>query len=525
MLALCWTAAVCHADEHAAVAPYLANDVSSVLYFDLDKLKLPTIAEELEKLNLIPESELPEAKRQTTAIQAKLDEVFKRGARRAYLLVRVSDFFQGGPTLVVEVAEEGQAQAVAEWLTQWAANADALGDAAAYLPKTFVADGSAVVGAGSQQRLAKVRAKQDSRRPEAIEALAALGGAHIGWVAFGDSDSRRVVREMFPQLPAPFMEIDGKLLADGLKWIGVTFTLPPDPTVTVSINASSEEVAGLLSQAVDKVDVLAKGYLLKEMLDGPPAHKLQAKEILPVLSLLKSTTEGTQLSLTFGDNAEEKQFLRNMLPVFAKEAMTKASLNARMNRFKQIVLGIFNYESAKGSFPAAASYSDEGKPLLSWRVLILPYVDQVGLYKEFHLDEPWDSDHNRKLIERMPDIYADPDLTVRTTLEKGRTTYVLPVGKGMIFESKELPSLRGVTDGTSNTILTVEVVPERAVIWTQPADWEVDLNKPLEGITRNDREFFTVGMADGSVRIMPKATKESEFKALLTRAGNEPITH
>jgi hypothetical protein len=287
-------------------------------------------------------------------------------------------------------------------------------------------------------------------------------------------------------------------------------------------------VAGLLSQAVDKVDVLAKGYLLKEMLDGPPAHKLQASEILPLLPMLKPTTEGTQLSLTFGDDAKEKQFLRNMLPVFAKEAMTKASLNARMNQFKQIVLGIFNYESARGSFPAAASYSDEGKPLLSWRVLILPYTNEPGaveLWKQFKLDEPWDSDHNRKLIERMPDIYADPDLTVRTTLEKGRTTYVLPVGKGMIFESKEPPRLRDATDGISNTILAVEVVPERAVVWTQPADWEVDLNKPLEGIARSDREFFTVVMADGSVRIMPKATKESEFKALLTRAGNEPITH
>jgi hypothetical protein len=159
VLALCGSAVAARADEHAAVAPYLANDVSSVVYFNLDKLKLPAIAEEVEKLNLILESELEEAKRQTTAIQAKIDDMINLGARRAYLLVRVSDFFEGGPTLVVEVAKEDQAKAVADLLTQWAAKADALGDVAAYLPTTFVADGGVVVGARSQQRLEKVRVK------------------------------------------------------------------------------------------------------------------------------------------------------------------------------------------------------------------------------------------------------------------------------------------------------------------------------------------------------------------------------
>jgi hypothetical protein len=525
VLALCSSAAVSRADEHAAVTPYLANDVSSVVYFDLDKLKLPAIAAELEKLSLIPESELAEAKRQTTAIQAKLDEMIKLGTRRAYLLVRVSDFFEGGPTLVVEVAEEGEAQAVADWLTQWAAKADALGDAAAYLPKAFVADGGVVVGAGSQQRLAKVRAKQESRRQEAIEALAGLDGVDAGWVAFGDADSRRVVREVFPQLPAPFAEIDGKLLADHLKWLAVTLKLPPDPTVTVAFQASEPEAAAVLENSAAKGLTLAKGMLMAEKLNGPPVHKERAQALLPLLSKLTPRKEDSRLSITFGDDAEEKAVLQDYLPKVVKGAQTKTALYQRMNQFKQITLGMLNYEDTHKALPTAASYDANGKPLLSWRVHILLYVGEDPLYKQFKLDEPWDSEHNRKLIERMPAIYADPDPFVRAALEKGHTTFVVPVGEGLVFGGKEGTKYRDIKDGTSNTILVVDVPPEKAVVWTKPEDWEVNLDDPLSGLKREDREWFTAGYADGHVSIHSLKNEPSVIRALLTPNGGETIDH
>ncbi|MBA3484976.1 MAG: hypothetical protein H0T51_24530, partial [Pirellulales bacterium] len=266
------------AAEHAAIAPYLADDVSSVVYLDLAKFNLPAIAAEMERLKLIPDNHLESSKKETIVIQGIYDQLPTLGARRAYLLVRASDIFQGGPVLIVEVAEEGQSQAVADWLKSWVAEAQMLGDVAAYLPKECEAHGKVVVGAASLERIkAIVVSRDDSPRPEALAALTAASDADAGWVAFGDADSRRVVREMFPQLPAPFMEIDGKLLADGLKWIGVTCQLPPEPRLSVTFEAAAPETAATLSQAIEKAVELAKAFLMKEMIDGPPAHQARAK--------------------------------------------------------------------------------------------------------------------------------------------------------------------------------------------------------------------------------------------------------
>ena len=529
LLAVNQQAALSRAHDHAAIAPYLADDVSSVVYLDLGRLKLPAIVDEMEKLGLIPETEREEVKQQTAAVQAKFDELTKLGARRAYLLVRVSDFFEG-PTLVVQVEEAGQAQAVADWLAALAEKAGVLGDAAAYVPREFVAEGSIVVGAGSSERLKKATAKRAGPpRAGAVEALAVLDGADLGWVAFGDDDSRRVVREMFPQLPAPFMEIDGKLLADGLKWIAVTATLPPDPTVSVALSAADHETARLLENSAGKGLVMAKGLLMAERLSGPPVHKERAEALLPLLTRLAPRVNGSQLSITFGDDDEEKAILHDYLPKVIQGAQAHAHQTARLQQFKQIGLAMHNYASTanRGTFPSAASYDGEGRPLLSWRVHLLPYTgDPADLerYKKFRLDEPWDSDHNRALIAETPSAYKDPDPRVRAILKPGETTYAVPVGEGTIFDGREGTSLHAITDGTSNTILAVEVAPERAVVWTKPDDWQVDLSDPLRGVKRADRDFFTALLADGSVQTLQNSTPPEKMRALLTRAGGEPAS-
>jgi hypothetical protein len=324
-------------------------------------------------------------------------------------------------------------------------------------------------------------------------------------------------------MPAPFAEIDGKLLADQLKWLAVTLKLPPEPTVTFAVQTSEPETAAVLENSAAKGLTLAKGMLMAEKLNGPPVHKERAQALLPLLSTLAPRKEDSRLSITFGDDAEEKAVLQDYLPKVVKGAQAKSHQMARMNQFKQISLGMLNYESAQKSYPPAANYSPDSRPLLSWRVLILPYVGEQALYHEFKFDEPWDSEHNRKLIERMPAIYADPDRFVRAALEKGHTTYVVPVGEGLVFGRREGTTISEVKDGTSNTVLVVEVVPERAVPWTQPADWEVDLSNPLDGVKRSDRDFFTATFCDGSAHTLQNAIEPAKLRAILTRAGKEVV--
>src|SRR5205085_10353231 len=103
----------------------------------------------------------------------------------------------------------------------------------------------------------------------------------------------------------------------------------------------------------------------------------------------------------------------SMCRAIAQQSFTRAAAAAfrtdSSNHLKQIALAIQSYRAAEKHFPPAGIRDKNGQPLLSWRVAILPRIEEAGLYKEFHLDEPWDSEHNRKLIERMPDVYKSPD--------------------------------------------------------------------------------------------------------------------
>jgi hypothetical protein len=130
----------------------------------------------------------------------------------------------------------------------------------------------------------------------------------------------------------------------------------------------------------------------------------------------------------------------------AREAARRAQCT---NNLKQVALAMHNYESSNNAFPAPAIVGKDGKPLLSWRVAILPYIEQVALYKKFHLDEPWDSPHNKGLIGEMPLTYVCPS---RRNPQPGTTTYRVFVGKGAFFEMGQPTALASITDGTSNTI-------------------------------------------------------------------------
>ncbi len=153
----------------------------------------------------------------------------------------------------------------------------------------------------------------------------------------------------------------------------------------------------------------------------------------------------------------------------------------RANQMKQLNLALLKYHQATEHFPAHAIYSDDGKPLLSWRVAILPYIEQQALHARFHLDEPWDSEHNRALIPEMPALLLDP--SSKLALEQGKTRYVGPVGKGLVFNGTD----RGIslTDDTATIITLLQVNDPHAVIWTKPKDWTYDEKEPLHGLDGN----------------------------------------
>jgi hypothetical protein len=162
-------------------------------------------------------------------------------------------------------------------------------------------------------------------------------------------------------------------------------------------------------------------------------------------------------------------------------------------------------------------YSKEGKPLLSWRVAILPYIEQDQLYKQFKLDEPWDSEHNRKLISKMPETYAVGEHNQKQNTTPFRA--FVGIGTGMEF-NKDL-RFTDYQDGTSNTLGFVEAA--ESVIWTKPYDLEYQPQKPLPHFGKNFDNVFLAANMDGSIRVIPHSTPEATLRALITRNGSEKI--
>jgi prepilin-type processing-associated H-X9-DG protein len=202
----------------------------------------------------------------------------------------------------------------------------------------------------------------------------------------------------------------------------------------------------------------------------------------------------------------------------AREAARRAQC---INNLKQIALAMHDYFSANGAFPMPAITDKDGKPLLSWRVAILPYIEQAELYNKFKLDEPWDSPHNKALLKEMPPTYLCPS---RRSVEPNTTTYRVFVGPSAMFESGQATDLTTVTDGTSNTILVVEA--REAVPWTKPDVLEFDPQaKPsLFGAGSPHPGGFNATFGDGSVRFLKNSINLNVFKALVTRNGGEVVS-
>jgi hypothetical protein len=202
----------------------------------------------------------------------------------------------------------------------------------------------------------------------------------------------------------------------------------------------------------------------------------------------------------------------------APAASTPEQLQASANNLKNLALAMHNYHDQNGHFPPAAVISKDGKPLVSWRVLLLPYLDQEKLFREFKLDQPWDSDHNKKLLARMPDVYAAPR---GKTKETHTTFYQLFTGKGTIFDGQRGARIVDITDGTSNTILIIEA--GTAVPWTKPADLVYDAKKPLPRLGGIFPEGLHFAFADGSARFCKTRFPEPVMRALITRNGGEIV--
>lgn len=201
-----------------------------------------------------------------------------------------------------------------------------------------------------------------------------------------------------------------------------------------------------------------------------------------------------------------------------------ASRSTSMNNLKQIMLAMHNYHDTYQMFPAAAVVNKKGTRLLSWRVSILPFIEQNPLYQQFKLDEPWDSENNKKLVAQMPKTYADMRAENAAELAReGKTFYKAIVGKDAALDWIQSMNIAKIADGSSNTIAVVS--GGDPVIWSKPDDIEFDVEKKLPDLSK-PFGVLLAAFCDGSVQtIGPKTLMdEKKLKALFTAAGGEVVS-
>ncbi|MGN6546646.1 MAG: DUF1559 family PulG-like putative transporter, partial [Aureliella sp.] len=314
------------------------------------------------------------------------------------------------------------------------------------------------------------------------------------------------------------------------------------PTPLISALVTSRTVKSWAGDDLDSSPALAESLVSLKSIsletELPPAHAELRIAAQSAEAARKTTDFVNQLfQARVPDQATQLELAADGRNIVLKSDSLKRSIalaqslvklfgpdrtRAHMNNMKRIALALHNFESANGRLPPQALTDKAGKRLLSWRVLILPYLEEGKLYNEFHLDEPWDSEHNLKLAQLIPSVYND----VSPQTNPPRTRIVAPLTADSAFGRPGEPiRLQDVDDGINATVWFVQADKGHAVVWTKPEDVAIDADNPLSSILdadHSDRPVIT-SLMDGSVHAMSLEFLKKEFLPLLSVQGGEVI--
>ncbi len=226
----------------------------------------------------------------------------------------------------------------------------------------------------------------------------------------------------------------------------------------------------------------------------------------------------------------------------ARDAARRA---ASSNNLKFLAIAAHNFHDTHNTFPPAVVIGPDGKPWHSWRVLLLPYLEENTLYRQYDFSQPWDSPKNLAVAEKMPKVFRDP---ARVAPPDNFADYAAIVGQSALFppdvvtmksaddfpaclKTGKMVPMAGVTDGTSNTVMFATLDPTRKIPWTKPEDIILDdgfpgIGKPAGiGATHpvGDSKAALVAFADGSVQTIPDSVDKATVTKLLTRNGGEIV--
>lgn len=188
------------------------------------------------------------------------------------------------------------------------------------------------------------------------------------------------------------------------------------------------------------------------------------------------------------------------------------------NNLKQIGLALYNYHDTYGTFPPAVIPDEEGKPMHSWRVLILPFIEEEDLYQQYNFDKPWDDPENLKLVERIPEVYALP--YPAEDQPEGLTTYLAISAKGTVLGTTEASRLEDIAQPT---VMAIDA-EHHPIPWTQPIDIAPEqVHVDPERIIGLSKEGTHLLMSDGSVRFVENKPPRADVRRRFYVDGGSKI--
>ncbi len=388
-------------------------------------------------------------------------------------------------------------------------------------------------------QVAPKKPKADSRILEALESVkeypVRLALAPPEYFA-------KVLRDTRPMLTPPLERVDLALTAENFRWFAAGID-PVQLEFACHVEAASEPAAVQLRQTAEVLADAAFGawqeYVRSHENKMPTAT---AEDFVSIfnksLSELSTPENFEQLKSVFLPQPQGNRWIvqidRDRISKYTELAIpfglqiielanAEGKRSQCVNNLKSLAIAMHNYHDTYGHFPPTFSVDENGKPLQSWRVLLLPFLENSALYEAIRRDEPWDSEHNRQFHDKMPPVFRCAQCRQGKTNRD--TVYCVVVGDETFGRAGERGIKLGeITDGTSNTFMIVE--RKKPVCWMAPVDISQEdaylgVNQKAEGIGSGHEGGFNAAIGDGSVRFISEKIALDVLKAILTVAGGE----
>lgn len=307
------------------------------------------------------------------------------------------------------------------------------------------------------------------------------------------------LRESFKKDPPNAVFLHALQVADFTNSIDFSIDVSKQRTdLAVAFHSDSAEDAIEVDELVSPLVKLGINALQTELTKLPPQFH---KQLQRILDGVKVELTDKRLDVTASiDPSGAKAIAEGVILPELELAQHRIRLLVQKNKLHQVSIAMHNYYARFGSLPVAndsIKRDEHGKPLLSWRVHLLPFLEQHELYARFKLDEPWDSPHNRQLIPKMPNEYSSD-----YGPGKGQTNLQAPLTRNSVFGGNQTIKFNDIPDGGGSTVAFILTKPEYAVPWTKPADCAIDQDDPAASIYSSDGIKTICLFVNGSVHFL-----------------------